>query len=36
SESHLRAFLKQYERLAGSYSPEVLSVDRFNEIVSAK
>ncbi|HDP77902.1 MAG TPA: DUF2202 domain-containing protein [Mesotoga infera] len=36
SENHLRAFLRQYERLAGSYSPEVLDVERFKEIASGR
>jgi len=36
SENHLRAFLRQYERLAGSYTPEVLDVERFNEIASGR
>ncbi|MCP5457743.1 MAG: DUF2202 domain-containing protein [Mesotoga sp.] len=36
SENHLRSFLRQYERLAGSYTPEVLDVERFNEIASGR
>jgi len=36
SENHLRAFLRQYERLAGSYTPEVLDSERFDEIASGR